>query len=320
MDGFTSEELNIISDALRKSKISMFDEDIIDSILHHSQLNDENVEKVHINVLRDCINGKFKIMVSEAYLCKLIDSRLNDKFEVKEINKNKKYIVKKIAVPYKLPREIAKIDNIDTEPEELRNLILVNKMRKECLCKHELITMKGKLLVFSYSYKDYKSFIISANYCTNCKQYYSTRTELKLFLNTHAYIIATKCCDEDDKNIILHKGKVIFKGSRYGNYKSEHFIHVMGYNVSDKALDNCCRFNILKYIIEKFNNYQEVKRHIEDLIEERRNTVYKGVLGEVHFAVAISKWEEDLKKIIEYQTAKYRSTKTNTPALVIKNK
>ncbi|TYQ15701.1 UNVERIFIED_CONTAM: hypothetical protein Cloal_2184 [Acetivibrio alkalicellulosi] len=302
-------------------------------IRNHKGLFNSNFNKMPINTLAEYISNKLKIKVDEIIILDLIKKYFSEEFEIISIikkGKNKKYIVAKskktnqisqqntqnISIRNEVSKNTCK-NTINLIPNEknIYKVIIVNKLRKECLCKHQLEARKVNVLVFDYKKQNYSEYVISSNYCSKCNQYYTTKTELRAY-NENNYKLIMNTFFENSNQVKLKNGKITIQEDYYNGRKKESFLHQMGYNVSDSKLTSNSRFNILKYVIDNYDYYAKAKNHIEHLINEKVKIKVGKVQGSVYYKNAIKKWEEDLKRIIIYQTNK---NKKNMDTAILKN-
>ncbi len=173
-----------------------------------------------------------------------------------------------------------------------RDVILTKQLRTNCICKHTLKAYIVKIGVLNKHTELVTIFNINANYCLNCNVSYITLVELDSYIKNGNlnYKILADYVLEDSEKIKVIEGRVIIlnegDNKKYGNYREQHEIYKIGYNVSDNLSDTC-RLNILNYAIEVYD-YETVLRHLQWLISNRKEKK------------ALKKWQTDLENLIDY--------------------
>lgn len=294
----------------------------------------KEAKKFPLYQLQDYINKKLSLDIKTEYIEYVIEKFMTTEFEIKEVDKKGKiikYLYKKsinqianknkslISNKKKARNTINEESSVNiTKENEVKVIILLNSFKKECLCNHHLKALKAKVIVFDYKLQDFIDIMVSTNYCLNCDVHYTTKSELRVYVDKKNYYLIADHYNE--KDIYLVNGIVGYlKENNYRHWNDKSFLANLGYNVTEKNLTETGRLNILKRAID-IHGYYEVKNHLEFLINDRESVTYKGIPGSLYFNKALEKWKYDLKRVIDLETDKTNSSKQVFKLIEISNR
>jgi hypothetical protein len=245
------------------------------ALAHHSKSKNSNKSEttfsINLEEFKQYLKGKLGYDFSSDNIKQIVGAHL--KFNIHKINGKEYLYLKNKANDYS-----------QNKMDCINKVYIIFNAHKMCLCGNDF---ERKLVSISTDFEGLHAHV-SVLYCNKCKKYFLTRKRFKEENSNGEYQIKGESA-YTGQSITMHQLFIATLGI-FDEFSNESFLHVMGYNVSERNLSEAERRAILDDAVEIFGKYK-VKEHILFLINFRNNQVY----GDIKFKNAIIKWKRDLK-------------------------